>query len=460
MYAIELNDRALALADDGEVLACEPSIVFEGSGAEPAGTPAHAYLKLRPGAVSSTHLCVLLNPGADAVRAASLLASDVSRRLAAHPVPAGAAIWIATSTALPPYALGVLLGAIEALGLRVGGFVDAAVVSAAALGLDRPAIALDLGLHHLAASALECGGEIRLGRTLSSTRGGLLELHQAWLALIATMLVKRTRFDVLHEAVSEQQLFDEIPRLAREAAADGSATALISHEGDRFEVPIARDQFVQAAEPIYRELLRVLHALRPAGAPVTLMLPRAAAELPGLREACGEFEGCEIVTLADGFAAVATSVSELPEPAAPVQLLRRLAAQRCGRCESLAVRELLTRTSHAVREATHVIYAGKAYPLGAQPVLVGRAASDGRAIVLPEGTAGISRRHCSFVREGSETVLVDHSRFGTLVNGERVAERARVRAGDRVRLGEPGLELTLIDMREAASQTHVAPPAD
>jgi pSer/pThr/pTyr-binding forkhead associated (FHA) protein len=48
------------------------------------------------------------------------------------------------------------------------------------------------------------------------------------------------------------------------------------------------------------------------------------------------------------------------------------------------------------------------------------------------------------VRNGDELVLIDHSHFGTFVNGERVSERVRIRAGDKVRLGEPGIELSLI----------------
>src|SRR5438105_10958398 len=54
----------------------------------------------------------------------------------------------------------------------------------------------------------------------------------------------------------------------------------------------------------------------------------------------------------------------------------------------------------------------------------------------PRSTLFPTRRSsdlCSFLREGLDALLLDHSRFGTFVNGERVAERARVRAGDQVR---------------------------
>jgi pSer/pThr/pTyr-binding forkhead associated (FHA) protein len=67
-------------------------------------------------------------------------------------------------------------------------------------------------------------------------------------------------------------------------------------------------------------------------------------------------------------------------------------------------------------------------------------------LTLPDGLAGVSRRHCTFVRDGDELVLIDHSHFGTVVNGERVSERVRIHAGDKVKLGEPGIELSLISI--------------
>ena len=82
--------------------------------------------------------------------------------------------------------------------------------------------------------------------------------------------------------------------------------------------------------------------------------------------------------------------------------------------------------------------------------MVGRAPGAAHAITLAQGLAGVSRRHCTFLRDGAELLLLDHSRFGSFVNGERVAERARVRAGDEVRVGDPGVTLALIAVADPA----------
>jgi pSer/pThr/pTyr-binding forkhead associated (FHA) protein len=100
------------------------------------------------------------------------------------------------------------------------------------------------------------------------------------------------------------------------------------------------------------------------------------------------------------------------------------------------------------------LFEGRAFSLSASSLVVGRApanaAAGSQALTLPDGLAGVSRRHCTFVRDGDELVLVDHSNYGTFVNGERVSERVRMHVGDRVRLGEPGVELSLISIGEVA----------
>src|SRR5260370_33900237 len=93
---------------------------------------------------------------------------------------------------------------------------------------------------------------------------------------------------------------------------------------------------------------------------------------------------------------------------------------------------------------------------GTDPLVVCRAPGASHAIPQARGRAGVSRRHCTFLRAGAELLLLDHSRFGSFVNGERVAERARVRAGDEVRIGDPGITLALIAVGETPPESRDA----
>jgi hypothetical protein len=451
-FAIEPDDRAFALARDGVVLASSPSAVSDGSAAGAAGADAWHSVRQLPTTTSTRHIGSVLREAQPAARALSLVSAEFARRLAAHPPAAGERIWIAAPAGAERFGLGALLGVARQLALPLDGFVDAAVVSAAALGGTGAAIVIELGLHHVAATLIERdGGPACRRRSLLSERGGLWPLCQAWLDLINTAMVRQTRFDALHDATTEQQLFDALPELARDAMASGVATAALAAGGERVEVTLTRDQLAHAAQPLWREIARLLHELRPAGSALTLLVPQAVIALPGLREALAQFAGCELVSLPAGFAAAATSLLELPPRGAgePVRLLRRLPAAAQPALAAVASREIPGGAGAAGPAPSHVLFAGRTFALGAEPLVVGRAPGAAHAISLAEGLAGVSRRHCTFLRDGAELLLLDHSRFGSFVNGERVAERARVRAGDEVRIGDPGVTLALIAVGEA-----------
>ena len=239
---------------------------------------------------------------------------------------------------------------------------------------------------------------------------------------------------------------------AMSTKSDANATA-----GERFEVAMTRDQFSQAAEPIYRSIVSLLHQLRPAGTPVAFVVPHLVAQLPGLREQLDQFVDCELVSVPDGFAAAATSLLDLPESQIDgdsVRWLRRLPLGAQALLSDNVIREALGQRRSGGPPPSHVLWDGRAYSLNVDSLVVGRGPSDSsRYITLPDGLAGVSRRHCTFVHDGDELVLLDHSNFGTYVNGERVQERVRIHAGDRVRLGEPGVELALIAVGEVAAAT-------
>ena len=94
--------------------------------------------------------------------------------------------------------------------------------------------------------------------------------------------------------------------------------------------------------------------------------------------------------------------------------------------------------------ATHLVYRGRVVPIPPSGLVLGRSPGDASAIQLPEGIAGLSRRHCTLRRDGQRTQVIDHSSHGTYVDGARVRGRALLPAGGVLRLGDPGIELQLV----------------
>ena len=452
-FAIDLNDRSVSFARDGRVLSGAPSAVWDGSTGDLPGANAWSGLRRYPTAVSTRHLGSLLSQPVAADRTVALVAAELVRRLAEQAPTPEERVWMAVPARATAQGLSAMLAIARNLSLPVDGFVDSAVASVAALGLEGSAIVLEVGMHHAAATYIDRdGAQVRRRRTVMSERGGLMSFYQGWLELVSTTMVKRTRFDPLHDAATEQQLFDSLAGWAREASDEGSANAVLTKGVERFEVALTRDQFARAAQSLHRELVRLLHELRPAGAPVALVIPSVIGHLPGLRDELEQFVDCELVSLPDGFAAGVVSKLDLPErtSADPVRLLRRLPVTDDPVHD--VTRDPLKNSRYS-RNAppSHLLLNGQVYALGAESIVVGRLPAGPRTIALPDGLAGVSRRHCTLAPEGDEIVLLDHSSFGTFVNGERVAERVRVHAGDRVRLGDPGVELALIAVDEAPS---------
>jgi len=58
----------------------------------------------------------------------------------------------------------------------------------------------------------------------------------------------------------------------------------------------------------------------------------------------------------------------------------------------------------------------------------------------------ISREHCQVVRRDGYAWLEDRSTYGTFVNESPVRGAVALRVGDRVRLGNPGITLELIQV--------------
>jgi hypothetical protein len=459
LLAIDLDDAALALAASGEAASAAaeaasivPSIVHAAaSAAGVAGTAAQGLLRRQPREVSTRHWLRLAMGEAPAT-AAGLARAELRARTAA--LAAGAAdaareADVAVPAHFDAEALAWVLAALRGAGIEPRRLVDAAALRCAALGLERDALVLDAGLHHLsAARVIAEGGTCRRTALRWQSGVGTLALYDAWLALAAEAMVLRHRFDPLHDGATEQRLYDLLPAAAAQAAVQGRATLTLERAGTSLQIELTRDQFAARAAAVYRELLKLLHALRPAGAALAIVVDARVAAWPGLIEQLEELHGCVLHVVAAGTTVAALRALYADTPAssaggaATVRLQRQVARATPPLAAGAAPRVLGASGARA-SPPTHLLHAGRAWPLRGSVLEVGRA-PDARGLALPDGIAGLSRLHCTLRDEGGDIVLVDHSRHGSWVNGERVGARARLRAGDTLRIGDPGIELALI----------------
>ena len=441
--AIEVVDAGLVVARDGDVLPPNPGVALLDPEGLVVGREAAAQSRLRPVAAFDRFWCDLTQdplprPLPEAATRADLAYSHL------------AAVWHEASTqdneallAVPatmrPQEAGLLAGIAAAASIPVRGLVDAATAACASLEASETILHLDLQLHQAVLTELKGEAVLRRQRVEVAPRVGLKSLQSVWAQLVAEAMVRRTRFDPLHQAGTEQQLYDRLPTWLRALRDADSIDIEIDGSAGTFGVTLRREQFLFAAEAYYAQLSELVHAARRAGEPATVALSGRAAALPQLAERCRAMPDTEVEVLGDG-ASVQGALANADAVAsagtgALVTALRRASPPRRATPVSA--------TAEGVAP-THLVFSGRVYAVGREPIVVGLAPGSGRALKLEGSLAGVSRSHCTVVEEGGQVVVCDHSRHGTWLNGARVIDRAVLAPGDRLRLGTPGVVLELV----------------
>jgi hypothetical protein len=441
MYGLHFDHHTLSIARDGELLACEPLAVEIAANEPRFGRAALAAARGRPDQVSLNHWREL-GRTEDAARsvaievAAHLRALNLSERIDAV---------IAVPADLDAAALMKLRGALTAAGCDARDFVDAATVTAAAVVERGHYVILEAGWRSATATRVSGGADCAFDEAFVSERANLLDVYDLWLAAVAGAMVRNTRFDPLLSLDVEQRLYADLPLVAGRAATENKVEAAVESGGARFAVEVDAQLFAESAQPFYRELMRLTRSARIAGQGAALVLPAESRRWPGFLPRLLELEQDGLVIAPAGLAAVAASLRSA-DPAAALRLRRTVARitdhALAGNIEYVASADASPGRQLPV---THILFGGDSMRFPEVGLVIGtEEVSNEPHIALPRAAAGVSRRHCSLRREGERTVLVDHSRYGTWVNGARVRERAPVRPGDRVRVGTPGVEFTLI----------------
>ena len=429
---IEIVDAALIAARDGVRVAASPGVALVDGSAIATGEAAAAAARLKPALVndrfwSDLSTASLAHTEDPVASHADLAHAQLAALWRAAAQPGDDAAFAVPGT-MRPREIGLLLGIARHIGIPVAGLVDSAIASSAGVAVRATVVHLDVQLYQAVLTEMQGATILRRRRIEAAQRAGQKAMHAAWAQVVAEAMVRRTRFDPMHQAATEQQLYQRLPEWLADLAVRESLDATIDSDGGSFTATVRREQFTLAAEAWYAQIAELVHGGHRADEPPTLVLSALAERLGGL-------PGLEVVALPD-VAAAAGAASHAGElgPAAPPALVTAL-----PRAHAAAGGE---RRRQVAVAATHATLGGRAYAISEEPLVVGVGDGEGRRVAV--AGAGISRSHCTLLRDGGRTLVRDHSRYGSFVNGEQVAGEMELGAGDRLRVGTPGVVLELV----------------
>jgi hypothetical protein len=345
--------------------------------------------------------------------------------------------------------LGLILGIAQELSMNVKGFVPMALAVSSAAFPDKMLMHLDIHLHRIEVTYLKQGEYLTIEDSASTSGNGLIHLYREWMETIAQEFVRSTRFDPLHRAASEQELFDRLPGVLAHLQHNSSMVFDMIDAGTSYSITLKRNLFTRKAESIYREVCGLVEKIRkkqgkdrPA---IALQLSDRISRLPGCREMLSTITDTLIIELVRG--AGANGV---------LRIWQQLSDQRNAEGISFFTSRPWqnSRRTYVFDPAaektvdtlpTHLLYGSIAYPITEKALTIGREIGSEKTRVQIYGrTPRISPPYCTIRLRGREVELNDYSTDGIFVDEIRVEGSWALKLGQTIRLGTNAEQLQLI----------------
>ncbi len=351
--------------------------------------------------------------------------------------------------------LGLILGMAQELSIPVNGFVSLPIAASFNPCPDAMLLHLDIHLHRFEIVYLRQDEHLTRENSLAVQEINLEQLHRGWVESIAEEFVRTTRFDPLHQAATEQELYSRLPTALEIFKSHSSFIFEISHGKHRYRTPLLWGLLKQKSEAVYDEIRRSIVKMRDAYGKnsllIVLQLTHRIARLPGLKDKLSEIDHCEIMELEPG--AGALGVLRIWD-----QLGDRHSGNGASFFTSRPWRQAEPKVSQTIpyetpgkMRPTHLLYRDVAYPLSQKPLFMGcDPYPAGKSIYVQAQSSGVSKKHCTVHRDGDRIILTDTSNQGTFVNDQRVDGSTTLELGQIVRLGTSGETFRLI----ACMETH------
>ena len=332
-YILEINDCELSLYRDHSLEYHAPAIAVVRSGEILFGEPALRLSRTHPRETNQQYFArlnadPLPSPVARASNHADLVylhLQELQQTVQQQP----AELVLAVPGIFSADQLGVLLGIAQECGLEIGGFVDSAVAAASQSPLPGTAYHVDTLLQRACVTQLDSNAEVGRSNAEEVTECGFANLLDGWVNVIADRFVRDTRFDPLHAAETEQQLYNQVYEWVTSGdALQGEIGIEIDYRDHVRRVELPRSLLEDKAQQRFARLRDAV----PNGAHV--LLSARSARLPGMKQFLAA-HGCEFSVLPSNAVASGclANMTQVRSPAGQLRLVSRLPLTSPGSAE-------------------------------------------------------------------------------------------------------------------------------
>jgi len=194
--------------------------------------------------------------------------------------------------------LGLLLGMAKESKIPVVGLVDTALISVAEQACQQSTLYLDISLHRITLTRLRSASSLDKLDTQTVTETGLFTLWDRWATIVAKQFIQTSRYDPMHQAESEQILFNLLPNWIAQSNGKSTQQFDIELESVTHSAPIPDDQLLSACDSIYTKVIQTIEATIAKdlnqGKITSLFVSHRFKGFPGFSTNLGRIPGLEL----------------------------------------------------------------------------------------------------------------------------------------------------------------------
>jgi hypothetical protein len=342
--------------------------------------------------------------------------------------------------------LGILLGIFRELDVAVKGLVNGAVAAVRPTSAAGRVLHIDAHLHRIEITCCSFGRGIELEKTQILSEGGWHDLTEQLASRLSNEFVRATRFDPLHDARVEQQLYSRISSLLRKRIPSDGLPLDLDAGRTSHTLSVLPQMLVEASAPARERILEgirtSLSSMPADAAAAVIQLSHRAALVPGLEEALasedlGEAEALPAGSGAFGAQLLYRDFESDKESKGAAFLTSRL--RRADESTDESAGDSRREEPVEIASPTHILLGANAFAIGSRPIGIRADPNTGNIRI-----AGADDDHAVIRLESGRPILEPVPNPATFVDGQPVAHTVPLSPGQRIQLEGIAGEILLI----------------